>query len=410
MIDKDNVPEDLQYVMDGDSDIEKLHNRLNPPGVLGVAARFFGGMSQGYYSGEDITNTDEELGMNPKYIAELLSTDDESTLSVLRLLDSVEDYETEHPISTDLFSMEFSQEDLMSNSVSALKTIFNWSKKVAKTVFSEMTNYELVARYLAFNAANIQTLSRDRRTSQIYDNKPMVINTRIANLSVRYEPVKDVPSLLTALRIMVNVTKDYYSYNSEELLKVADRLPQLLSNIDQFESTLHNCSPARLFRSSSFRQGTDPSLHVSQHMLGCHRVSIKTQSSNGVLDNRYTVRLVPSDINPRPLPAQIEFRRFPLPAMDQVLRLVIDLAEYLQEINTPMIRQRRMARLERIAMVTQKVAKEIESGNFDSEHHRKVIALVNQYNDWITSPYKELYGLVCRNLRAVLNVCEINAM
>ncbi len=410
MIDKDNVPEDLQYVMDGDSDIEKLHNRLNPPGVLGVAARYFGGMSQGYYSGEDITNTDEELGMNPKYIAELLSTDDESTLSVLRLLDSVEDYDTEHPISTDLFSMEFSQEDLMSNSVSALKTIFNWSKKVAKTVFSDMTNYELVARYLAFNAANIQTLSRDRRTSQIYDNKPLVINTRIANLSVRYEPVKDVPSLLSALRIMVNVVKDYYSYNGEELLKVADRLPQLLSNIEQLESTLHNSSPARLFRSSSFRQSTDPSLHVSQHILGCHRVSIKTQSSSGVLDNRYTVRLVPSDINPRPLPAKIEFRRFPLPAMDQCLRLVIELAEYLQEINTPMIRQRRMARLERIAMVTQKVAKEIESGNFDSEHHRKVIALVNQYNDWITSPYKELYGLVCRNLRAVLNVCEINAM
>lgn len=410
MIDKDNVPEDLQYVMDGDSDIEKLHNRLNPPGVLGVASRFFGGMSQGYYSGEDITSTDEELGMNPKYIAELLSTDDESTLSVLRLLDSVEDYETEHPISTDLFSMEFSQEDLMSNSVSALKTIFNWTKKVAKSVFSDMTNYELVARYLAFNAANIQTLSRDRRTSQIYDNKPLVINTRIANLSVRYEPVKDVPSLLTALRIMVNVVKDYYSYNGEELLKIADRLPQLLSNIEQLESALHNSSPARLFRSSSFSQSTDPSLHVSQHILGCHRVSIKTQSSNGVLDNRYTVRLVPSDINPRPLPAQIEFRRFPLPAMDQVLRLVIDLAEYLQEINTPMIRQRRMARLERIALVTQKVAKEIESGNFDSEHHRKVIALVNQYNDWITSPYKELYGLVCRNLRAVLNVCEINAM
>lgn len=400
---------DEQYVMDGETDIEKLHNRLNPPGTLALANRFFGGLSEGYYSGEDAgTLTDEELGNNAKYIAELLSVDNDNALSVLRLVDSVESYE-EHPkLDMDLFSLEVSQEDLADNSLKALKTIFGWTKSIAKQVFNEMTNYELVARYLAFHAENIQTLARDRRGSTQYNNQPLVVSTRITNLSIRYVPVKDVAGLLTAMRILSNVTKDYFNYNSDDLLSVADRLPSMIHDADMLQGILVNASPAKLFRTTSFYPGNEPDTHVTAHLLGCHRVSIKTQFSTGLLDQRFTVRLVPSDISPRPLPEKIEFKRFTVQAMDQVLRQVVDLTEFLQEINTPMIRQRRMARIDRISVLSQKIAKEIEAGQFDAERHRKVIALVNQYNDWIITPYKELYGLVCRNIRAVLNVCELN--
>jgi hypothetical protein len=401
---------DEQYVMDGETDIEKLHNRLNPPGTLALANRFFGGMSEGYYSGEDATGmTDEELGNNAKYIAELLSVDNDNALSVLRLVDSVESYEQHPVLDMDLFSTEISQEDLANNSLRALKTIFGWTKSIAKQVFNEMTNYELVARYLAFHAANIKTLARDRRQSSQFNNKPLVVATRIANLSIRYEPLKDAAGLLTAMRIMTNITKDYYGYNNDDLLKVADRLPSLIHDADLLQGALVNASPAKLFRSTSFYSGSEPDTHVTGHMLGCHRMSIKTQYSTGLLDQRFTVRLVPSDTTPRPVPSQIEFKRFTVQAMDQVLNQVIDLTSFLQEINTPMIRQRRMARIERISLLSSKIAREIESGQFDAERHRKVIALVNQYNDWIITPYKELYGLVCRNVRAVLNVCELNA-
>ncbi|ARV77265.1 internal head protein [Pseudomonas phage Noxifer] len=401
---------DEQYVMDGDSDIEKLHNRLNPPGTLALANNFFGGMSQGYYSGEDFNVlTDDQVSNNAKYIAELLSTDNENALSVLRLVDSTEDYHSHPPIDPNLFSVEVSQEDMAQSSLSALKTIFGWTKSVAKQIFNDMTNYELIARYLSFHAANIQTLARDRRKTTQFTNAPLVVNTRIANLSIRYEPVKDVAGLLTALRILSNVTKDYYSYNDDNLLKVADRLPSMIHDADMLQGALVNASPAQLMRTTSFYPGNEPDTHVTAHMLGCHRVSIKTQYGTGVLDQRFTVRLVPSDTTPRPLPDKIEFKRFTIQAMDQVLRQVQDIAAYLQEVNTPMIRQRRMARIERISLLTTKVAKEIQTTGFDSERHRKVIALVNQYNDWITSPYKELYGLVCRDLRAVLNVCELNA-
>lgn len=400
---------DEQYVMSGDSEIEKLHNRLNPPGALALTYRFFGGISEGYYSGEDIHTPEDEMGMNPQYFAELLSTDNESAIAALRLLDSCEEF-GEHPKPIDLFSLEISQEDLAQNSVKALKTIFGWTKTVAKNIFNEMTNYELVARYLAFHAENVKVLARDRRKSTQYDNKPLAINTRVANLSIRYEPVKDIAALVTALRILTNVTKDYYGYNDENLLKLADRLPSMLNDLEVLQSTLSANSPAKLFRTNSFYPGSQPDTHVSAHLLGCHRVSIKSQETNSGLDARYTVRLVQSDITPRPLPPTIEFKRFNIQAMDQCLKLIVELAEFLQEINTPMVRQRRMARLDRIGLMTTRLAKEIEGGEFDAERHRKVIALVNQYNDWITSPYKELYGLVCRNLRAALNVCEINAM
>ena len=404
------VPEDTRYVMTGDSDIERLHNRLNPPGTLGVAASFFGGMNTGYYSGEDAnTQTDEELGNNAKYIADLLSVDDERAMSVLRLIDSAEDFEP-HPIDVDLLQLEISQEDLAANSLKALKTIFGWTKSMAKQIFNEMTNLELVARYLSFHAANIQTLARDRRGTTAFTNSdPLILTTRIANLSVRYAPVKDVAGLLTALRILNVTTKGYFDYNNDDLLKIVDRLPSLLGDADSLESAISGVSPAKLLRNGSFYPGADNGVQQSGHLLGCHRLSVRTQDGVGMLDQRYTVRLVPSDITPRPLPDRIEFKRFTIQAMDQVLNIVVDLAEYLQEVNTPMVRQRRMARLDRLALITTRVAREIEAGNFDPERHRKVIAVVNQYNDWITSPYKELYGLVCRDLRAVLNVCELNA-
>lgn len=401
---------DEQYVMDGDSDIEKLHNRLNPPGTLALANNFFGGMSQGYYSGEDFNVlTDEQVSNNAKYIAELLSIDNENALSVLRLVDSTEDYHSHPPIDPDLFSVEISQEDIAQSSLSALKTIFDATKSIAKQVFNEMTNMELIARYISFHASNIQTSARDRRNTTRFANTPLEVNTRIANLSIRYEPVKDVAGLLTALRILGNVTRDYYSYNNDNLLKVADRLPSLIHDADQLQGALVNFSPAQLFRTTSFYPGNEPETHVTAHLLGCHRVSIKTQYSTGILDQRFTVRLVPSDTTPRPLPDKIVFKRFTMQSMDQVLRQVKEIADFLQEVNTPMIRQRRMARIERLSLLTTKVAREIQESGFDSERHRKVIALVNQYNDWITSPYKELYGLVCRDLRAVLNVCELNA-
>lgn len=407
-----NTSNDLLNIrMDGDTDIERLHNRLNPPGVMAQAYAAFGGQNTGYfYSGEDAFGkfTDAEL-VNPEVIAKILSTDGEKATAALRLLDSVEDFES-HP-QVDLLSVEVSQEDLAGNSLKALKTIFNWSKAIAKNVFDDMTNYELVARYLEFKAENLRVTARDRRQSTLFSNKPLLINTRIANLAVRYEPVRDIPSLITSLRVMQNLVRDYYSYNDEGLLRMADRIPGLFNDPEGLQVALNQVSPAKLFTMNSFRpSSTQDRVYQSMHILGCHRVSVKAQDSSGPLDRRYSVRLVPSDDAPRPLPKEFEFKRFPISTMDQVLHMVAEQARYLQQINTPMIRQRRIARLERIAVLSQRLSREIESGQFDPDKHRHLIALINQYNDWVVNPYKELYGLVCRNLRAVLNVCEINAM
>jgi len=400
---------DEQYVMDGESDIEKLHNRLNPPGTLALAYNYFGGMSTGYYSGEDFhTLNDEEIGNNASYIAQLLSTDNDTALSVLRLVDSTEAFE-DHPKPIDLDLFTVSQEDMATNSLKALKTIFGWTKSVAKQIFNEMTNMELVARYLAFHAQNIETMSRDRRTSSQFNNKPLVVSTRVANLCLRYEPVKDAGALLTALRILNNTARDYYDYNNDDLLKVADRLPSLLHDADVLQGALTGVSPAKLFRSASFYPASEPETHVTAHLLGNHRLSVRTQYGTGLLDQRFTVRLVPSDIAPRPVPNAIEFKRFSMQTMDQILRQVQDIAKRLLDINTPLTRQRRMARIERISLLSSKIAREIQTNGFEADRHRKVIALVNQYNDWIVSPYRELYGLICRDLRAVLNVCELNA-
>lgn len=406
----ENEVEHVEYRMDGDTDIERLHNRLNPPGALGLANKAFGGQSEGYYSMEEHLGkySSEEL-VDPKVIAGILSSDTDQATSALRLLDSCEEF-AGHPILLDELSVELSQEDMASNSLNALKTIYSWTKKVANNIFDEMTNYELVARYLEFTAENLRVTSRDRRGTQ-GGNRPLKVETRIANLAIRYEPVKDIASLLMAIRVMTNVTREYYSYNGDELSKLAERIPQLMADPEQLAVAMSQVGPSKLARSNVFRPSSfNDGSYVSPHILGCHRLTIRTQESIDLMDRRFSVRLIPSDTVPRPLPPTIEFRRFPITTQDQALKMVAELAKYLQSINTLVVRQRRMSRIEKVGMVVQRLTKEIESGRFNSTHHRRVIAMVNQYNDWVANPYKELYGLVCRNLRAVINVCEINAM
>lgn len=400
----------VEYRMDGDTDIERLHNRLNPPGALGLAAQHFGGTSGPYYSTEEGYGrySNEAMG-DPAVIAHVLSVDTEAATSALRLLDSTEAFDDHPPLEVDFLNLSVSEEDFALNTIKALKTIYDWSKVTARNILSDMTNYELVARYLEFHAENLKVTSKGRGRT-LAGNEPLLIKTRIASLSVRYAPVKDITNLLTALRVLTNTVKDYYGYNNDELLKVADRLPGLTGDAEVMAQALSLVSPAKLMQSNTFRpaqNGADQ--YVSPHLLGCHRVSLKVQESSGALDRRYTVRLVPSDTAPRPLPANIEFKRFHQTTMDQCLNLIADLARYMQSVNTPAIRQRRLGRLDRLAVLTQRLTREVQSGKYDQKNHSKVIGLINQYNDWINNPYKELYGLACRDLRAVLNVCEINS-
>lgn len=407
---QDNFPETVLERMEGDSEIEQLHNRLNPSGVLAQAYSVTGGQNTGYYSLEEHYGrySADEL-VDPKVIAQILSTDTEKASAALRLLDSTEDFEP-HPVQLDILPLEISQEDASEKALYALKTIVKWTKKVANEIFNEMSSYELVARYLKFNAENLKVSSNDRR-NQPAAYSSLKIDTRIINLSVRYEPVKDATGLLNALRILSNVTRDYYNYNGDSLINFANRIQSVVHDPNALAAELSRISPSVLIRSNSFRTSSDGSgAFVSPHLLGCNRLSIKTVHSADGLMQRYTVRLVPSDITPRPLPREIEFKRFPLPVQRQVLQQIIDISDYLLSVNTLAQRQRRMARAEKIRVVVERLAKQIENGEMTNRTHSQVISLINQYNDWVTHPHKELYGLVCRNLRAALNVCTVNAM
>lgn len=407
---QDNFPETVLERMDGDSEIEELHNRLNPPGVLAQAYSVTGGQNTGYYSLEEHYGrySADEL-VEPKVIAQILSTDTERASEALRLLESTEDF-TEHPQYLDELPLEISQEDASVKALGALKTIVKWTKRIANDIFNEMSNYELVARYLKFTAENLKVTSADRRGKGV-DYSPLKIDTRVINLSVRYEPVKDATALINALRILGNVTRDYYNYNSNNLVGLSDRINQLSNDPHLLATELSKVSPSVLIRGNSFRSSQgDGGLFVSPHLLGCNRLSVKTsQNANGILQ-RYSVRLIPSDITPRPLPREIEFKRFPYPVQRQVLQQIIDISDHLLTVNTLSIRQRRMARAEKIRIAVEQLAKQIENGQMSSQTHSQVIGLINQYNDWVTHPYKELYGLACRDLRAALNVCTVNAM
>lgn len=389
---------------DEESDVGKLWNRMHPPGILSQASAFFGGdPTSGWVSAEDgaeITEDDD-----PKRIADLLSLDDERAISVLRLLDSTESYTDFAAGCRDLLP-EFSMESFSDIVKKALEAVIAWLKTLPGTIFGELANLELVARYLEFKAQNLKVLARDKSMSMATPKAPLIIDTRIQSLAVRYKPVQDIQALLTGLRIMQNTITTYYDY-AGGLVRQAERLVAAFGNYDNMHSVMSDASPASLARSNAFfpAQGVSD-VYNTPHLLGCVRLQLTFR------DNGDRLRLIQSDVIDRPLPPSIEFRRFNLQASDQCLDMIIAMSQYLQKQNTIAIRKRRIDKINQLTGQLERLNRQFNNTESNDllRDQRAQITQIEHFVDWFSNPYRELYGNTCRTLRAALNVCERNAM
>src|SRR5690606_32351768 len=111
-----------------------------------------------------------------------------------------------------ILPMELSNEDMAGTTLSVLKSIGTIVKNTADTMLSEMSALEVAARYIGFKANNLTVMSKDRRYGDSKQSS-FTVNTRIANLSVKYYPCTDYGMLNTAFGILFNSVKPYLSYH-----------------------------------------------------------------------------------------------------------------------------------------------------------------------------------------------------
>jgi hypothetical protein len=349
-----------------------------PPGEQGVA--------------QAVDGDGELIEANPAQLARLLEADDESARRVLAYVDSVEAWKERVSTYQDLLPF-LGVEGFGETVLEWLKQLILAMGDLIKEFMEELTAGEMTAQWMIIEAQNLMTMSRDRRSLK---QVPFTVSTRVANLSIRYKPCKDNycdHTLGPGIGGVLAVARNHGS--AKEL---ADAMLQK--------------SP-RAMIGSVLKPMTDRNGVGSGHILGNARLVLSSpESEDPVQTVRQTrLRVMPSDPNPPPMPTQAVFTPFNLSASDQCLKQVISLATLLKNHNTSSVRARRRDRLAEITRVMTQVTSQIQNATDDEiiRGYKQVVELLDQLSDWLSDPFMELYSLTCRNMRAAINVCNLNA-
>jgi len=343
--------------------------------------------------------------------------DDDGYGAVMRLIESVEHYNAFEREPGGLALPSFSLEGFDGErKASMIASILEWLRKVMKALFDEMAGLEGVMRLIAGRALNLKELSRDRKVkSAISNGSSFEINTRVINLCIRSSPVDTIGELYGHLRNLDALVRAYYTYDPLHELSHVMHAVQASRDPEGVRHALARVSPRKLAQSKVlFPHPENDEWLASTNLLGNHRLVLKQRMNAATADAEVNalVRLVPSELSPRPVPASVEFSRFGLGQSDQCLTLIHDLAKHLVTINSTSARITRNAGLSQLTRALQKLEVDSRMSASDGTVVAQLgatAALVEHYIDWIVNPYNGLYGLTCRNLRAALNVCELNA-
>lgn len=354
-------------------------------------------------------------GPTPHELAMMIAGDDDRAKQILRIVEGSEDFKIVHDSLTHdsaLALPTLSLEAFGSDSASLLSRIIEWLKKLIDTVFDEMTAHQGAVMYVERAAADLKVMSRDRRTHSV-SSGTFKVDTRVQNLCVRYRPIEQANGLVMALRNMDKLLRAYYGYQP---LQAA---PQILSAANGADEAgvvqqMQSASPMKLQTSGAvFSHPEVDNWLASAPLMGNVRLVLKKRESGSDVDRirGMMLRLLPEEVTPRPMPTSIDFVRFSLSNSDQLLSQIQDTARFMANINQASVRAQRKRQLETVVGFLTNLQREAGRSSEPASVDRiaTIAGLVEQYVDWIVNPYNSLYGLACRNLRAALRVCELNA-
>ncbi|AAL82997.1 internal head protein [Pseudomonas phage vB_Pae10145-KEN51] len=349
----------------------------------------------------------------PKRLADLLSGDEALARRVMDLLGGMEDYNQIQGVIKELEDV-VSTEDISDT----IKHVIDRVIKLFVTTIEKLMDSGVVlaatAEYVAIRAENLRVNSRARTRKN--KNPTFLITTRIQNLSVRYKPITNSANLLSHLRVLETVVDGYINGLDNVILRPANIIPSYMNpnaSPDALAELLLNSAPTKITTPSVYRdQGNR---FVSLHLLGNHQIVINynPDKNASAYDQCRDIssRLVPSEETPRPLPVEIEFEHFNHQVTESIIDRVVKVVDKINRANAASMRTRRNERLRTLKGALIRFRDELTRARNEGRPDREIqelVSLVETYVDWLAIPYHDLFKLTCRNLTAILNVCDEN--
>lgn len=263
-------------------------------------------------------------------------------------------------------------------------------------------------------AENINTASR--ASSRVNREPVFKINTRIANLCVNFKPINDPQRILMYLKTVDQIVRNYFKYQDEQLLSVIPVITQLNpaspTDLDQLLSILGNVSPVAFARGAGFSDETNRM--VGPHLLGNQQLLVLNKNYDGDQVEQLTGQefvLQSSDHEVKAPPLFIQYDVFARTIEQSILRQIIATSRDLAARIGMLARHRRSTRVKAIVTYLEVIRKNVEQNRYEGEalvNATAFITLIEAYDNWLVNPYLNLLALSCRNMSAVLNVCEAN--
>lgn len=360
---------------------------------------------------QQVAEDGELVTSDPKHLANLLGSDDETARRVLQYVEGIEDYQPRLQVLMDTLP-DLGLEGFTETVMEWLRAILDFIKDVMEDYMTEMGAAELSASWLRSESENLLIMSRDRRNLK---TGTLEIKTRVANLSLRYRPVKDIASLIIALRANETVCRTYYQYADQTLGHGISAMAAIARNGGSAEvlaQEMLNKSPRVLIGKLLQPLKDENNAWGSVPLLGNQRlVLVSPETDNAEQSVKQTrLRIRTSELIPQPTAGVVTMPAFNLMQSDACLKQIISMADVLLSHNKGEARTRRRQRLLEITKAVDGIMARVNAGDENQAAALKQTAtLMQTLADWLVDPFMELYKLTCRNMRAALNVCDLNA-
>jgi len=362
--------------------------------------------------------------LDPERLADLLGQPTDTARHVLRLMDGVETFQPPMFDDVDPELMLPGFEGFKDTLHDMWERIKQWLSAVRRWIMDDSRQATMALDALSIQRENLQVETRAKLSSQ--QGGQFKIKGRITSLSVFYAPPRDVGQLISNLRMMSRFMSDYLNLVDRQVLgnvgRVAVRVGQLdparlfAPDLEDLAVELSRIAPENAITTLNLRPVKGSSRRYSSlHLMGNLRLIYHPGGESHGISRllSQTLRLMHSDINPRPMPNEITFSRFGRIQSDQLLQWVETSIDQLRYHTQPAMRKRRLRSLEELESAVERfIQKTDHLTDTDTQGQRELIRQVVQtgrsVNDWLNNPYHGMIANHIRSLRAALMVCRMN--
>lgn len=349
---------------------------------------------------------------NTQELSNLIESDNELAKEISYLMGGVEKF---HDCNSRIrMPFVITREDFSDEIRSIVERILKYLTNLVVDVFDGSTAGAIAIESVITRAERVLTDGRSLRRN--HNKKDFVVDTRIANLCVKYRPIVDPQQLLIQLKILNATLRTVFTYLTHSVFVGYEsliRFDPMVDNIDDLASNLLSSSPFVLAGDARF---TNTGFKItSPQLLGCQQIVITNMKADSAPLEQILgcyMSLNTAEQEARPVPESIKYDKFGLSLEQSLVREVINTATAIGNFNTLNKRSIRRSRLTLITNRMTDLVRQLDNGEYDEEQMltvRNYIRVLEAYSGWIGSPYVGLIALTHRNLTAILNVCEGNA-